>query len=156
MTELVFRTSMYGRFGHLVMSTAGMVFVVASGVLFLGRGDLSSVPSIVLAGSALLGLCGLGLAIYSACFALGPAARFRLTEEGLRYRGAFGSRHIPWEDFETARLDYAGRSPFVFLLVRRRGARSFLRMNASGLAPAYGVLFDWIGRKAPQSVRLRR
>lgn len=135
------------------MLVAAAIMALACVLPLVSPDRLPEIPLPVLVGMVVVGAGSLTLALYCAWFAFGPAARFRLTEESLRYRGLFGAVRIPWDEFETARLHYGGRSPFVYLLVRRRGARRVTKMNASGISPTHEVLFDWVKQRAPHAVR---
>jgi hypothetical protein len=68
-------------------------------------------------------------------------------------QGFFGSLKLPWLEIESARLNYASRSPFVFLLLRKRGSRSWQKLNVSGLTPTYEALFELLRKRAPHAVR---
>jgi hypothetical protein len=106
-----------------------------------------------MAGCAVLSAGGLAMALYSAWFAFGPGGRIRVSDEALFYRGFFGSLHLPWLELESAHVNYASRSPFVFLIIRRRGSRSVQKINVSGLTPTYEVLVKLVRRRAPHAVR---
>jgi len=79
MSDVLFRTSLYGRLGHLVMAVAGFVVGLLFAVPFLLLGT-SMVDLIVLAGSYLLSSGGLIFGLYSAWFALAPSRRIRFDE----------------------------------------------------------------------------
>ncbi len=143
MNDVLFRTSLYGRFGHLVMATAGLAFAVLFGLPFLLPGP-SRLEILVLAGSAAFSIGGLGIALYSAWFMVAPSGRIRCTNEALFYRGFFGSLHLPWLQLESVKLNFAGRSPFIFLMVRRRGSSSAHKINVSGLTPTHEVLVELV------------
>lgn len=146
MHDVLFRTSWYGRFGHLVMASAGLAFAVLIGVPFLLPSP-SRPEILVLAGSAVFSIGGLAIAVYSAWFMFAPGGRILCTKEAFFYKGFFGSLHLPWLQLESAELNFAGRSPFVFLLVRRRGSNAVQKINVSGLTPTYEVLFDLVHKR---------
>ncbi len=153
MNDVLFRTSLYGRFGHLVMATMGLVCAVLFGLPFILPGP-SRPEILVLAGSAVFSIGGLTMALYSAWFMVAPSGRIRCTSEALFYRGFFGSLHLPWLQLESAKLNFAGRSPFIFLMVRRRGSNSVQAINVSGLTPTHEVLVELVRRRmlhAPSS-----
>lgn len=108
MSDVLFRTSLYGRLGHLVMAVAGLVvgLLFAVPVLLLGT---SRVDLLMLAGCFLLSAVGLIFSLYSAWFALAPSRRIRFDHHVLVYREVFSSLKLPWLEIESARLNYAGR-----------------------------------------------
>jgi hypothetical protein len=151
MSEVLFRTSLYGRFGHLVMATLGLVVGLLFALPLLLAGSKGDVLMLVVCGGLSGGAAAVGL--YSSWFAVAPGVRIRLTNDALHYRGLLGSLHLPWGEVESARINYGGRSPFVFLLLRRRGSRSVQKANVSGLTPSYEVLFEHVRQRAPHAVR---
>ena len=152
MSDVLFRTSLYGRCGHLVMAVAGLVFSLLFAVPFLLSGP-RKVELLSLAGCFLLSSGGLIFGLYSAWFALAPSTRIRFDDHALVYRGFFGSLKLPWLEIESAHLNYAGRSPFIFLMLRRRGSRSWQKLNVSGLTPTYEALFELLRKRAPHAIR---
>jgi hypothetical protein len=86
MSDVLFQTSLYGRFGHLVMAVAGLVTGLLFAVPFLLPGP-SKADLLVLAGCCLLGSGCLIFGLYSAWFALAPSRRIRFDDHALVYRG---------------------------------------------------------------------
>lgn len=152
MSNVLFRTSLYGRFGHLVMAVAGAIFCLIFVLPFL-LGGPSPAGLLVLVACGVSSAGALAVGSYSAWFAVAPGARIRFSADALCYRGFFGSLSIPWHEIESARLNYAGRSPFVFLILRRRGSLSVQKVNVSGLTPTYEILFEILRKRAPHAVR---
>jgi hypothetical protein len=151
MSEVSFRTSLYGRFSHVVLALLALIIGVIGAVPLLLRGTSQS-EFLMLLGSGLFSGGALAVSLYSVWFAIAPGERIRFSNDALFYRGFFGSLNLPWSEIESAQLNYAGRSPFVFLLLRRRGSHSAKKVNVSGLTPSYEVLFELLSKRAPHAV----
>lgn len=145
-----FKTSMYGRAGHLMMAIISVVIL-----LFLGAALALSVVSFndlwAWLATLSLFLAFAWASIYCLCFACERGKRIVCLQEQLIYRGLIKTTVIPWSEITEFWIDFSGRTPFVFLVLRTKLRRWPYRVNMSGLTPSYVTLFSLVCHMAPHA-----
>lgn len=147
----VFHTSMFGRFAHALFALIFGAFTVAGVWVFLSGRGLGG--GLLLSIAAIAAEIGAGwLAIYCLGFALKRGDRFICTNEQLVYRGLTRTFSIPWSNVNEMWLDFGGRSPFVYMVLRTRPLRwRPYWLNLSGITPDYPVLVSLVRAHLPHA-----
>ena len=140
-----FRTSLYGRIGHLAMAVLPLALATFLGAALI---DIPFTHVSSWGGILLIFLVCTWVSIYCICFAFEWRDRIICTREQMVYRGPFGTTTLRWSDVSELWIDFGGRTPFVFLLVRAKRKWPY-RINMSGLQPTYVAVFALARKMAP-------
>jgi hypothetical protein len=147
---VLFRTSLYGRFGHLVMAVLPVALTLTLGTI-IALGGIRFEGVWVSVGTLGMFLMVFGMAIYCIAFSLRGGNRVTCSRECLVYRGLLREVVIPWSAITELWINFGGQSPFVFLVVRANLRRWPYWINMSGLTPSYVALFALARTMAPQA-----
>ncbi len=150
MLTATFRTTAYGRFGHLVMA-APCLFAS----LLTGAGLLYRVVQIddvaVWIGAVVIFFVSTWMLCYCIYFVFERGNRVMCSNDELLYRGFITSVAIPWSTITEIWIDFNGKTPFVFLVLRTTNRRWPYRLNLSGVKPSYADFFALLRIMAPKA-----
>lgn len=150
MPTAAFRASAYGRFGHLVMAVPFLFACLLTGAGLLYRvvriDDLA-----VWVGAVAIFMASTWMLCYCVYFVFERGNRVVCSNDELVYRGFITSVTIPWCTITEMWIDFDGRSPFVFLVLRTKNRRLPYRLNMSGVRPTYVTLFALLRKMAPKA-----
>jgi hypothetical protein len=143
-----FRTSAYGRLGHLVMAVPCLFASLLTGAGLLYR-VVKIDDAVVWIGAVVIFLISTWILCYCIYFVFERGNRVVCSNEELAYRGFITSVAIPWSTITEIRIDFNGRLPFVFLVLRTTNRRWPYRLNVSGIRPTYVTIFALLRKMAP-------
>ncbi len=153
MTSTVFRVSLYGRIGYVVMAIFG---AVSSLLMALALCQYQIFPLWALTFIGLLFIASAGIAAYSISQLFRLTPRFVVTEQGFAYHGFISRFERRWSEVASFRLRYAGDAPFIFLEVIFTNSPSRFRkrisLDVSGLKPDHQQLVNAFNRYAHSSL----
>jgi hypothetical protein len=86
---------------------------------------------------------------YCIYFVFERGNRVVCSNDELVYRGLISSVAIPWSTITEIWIDFNGRTPFVFLVLRTTNRRWPYRLNVSGVTPSYVAFFSLLRKMAP-------